>query len=1060
MILIALVAFGLYSVTGLNMEFVSNMNVPQAFIIAVYPGASAETVEREVIDILEEDLVTLPNFSTMTSNAYNSMGVVQVEFSGGVEAKDQLNEIRNRIRQLSDDLPDGLQGEPVVMIGGMSLLPIMSFTVETGEDVAGATKYIKDEIIPLISQIDGVSTVTVSGGMEEKVVIRLNTDELLKRNISTLQVYQMLAYSNLNIPLGTGEYQGRNTDISFEGSYDSLEDIRNLTVGASDDGTLIKLRDVATIELTTPDPDVITKKDGRNIISVDVCKREDGNTMKITSAIKKIIEKQEADSNGALKFNIIADDSRTITASLTSVVSSGISGIIIAVIVIFLCLGDPKATGTIALSMPLSILFTFIGLKAFDISISLMSLAGIVIALGSIVDGSIVMLEQTYMYYRQKKDGRYVNTVNSSIYRASDTVAVSILGSALTTIIVFIPILMIDGLVGQMLRDVSLSFIFALSFSAVVAIVFIPYLLKKFLPEERKERKENLIEKGMAKLNRIYGRMVNWTLHNRKFIITICIVVLLVTVWAVAQLGVAFIPSTDNSEFYINFAFPASNTMEKTEAQLDMAEAVVREIVPEIKTLVTTVGSTSGLSFGSSSSAGSIRVILQPVADRERDIHEIIRNVKYALDECMTDTDVNVLNGGFDNLVSYVTGGGGYAMTLVSEDMDLLYSEASRIADYLKSDPEVMNVEMNTSYDNYSAIIKASNDYLSSLGVTSYEAGMTTAILFNGVDNGTFIDPVTNERYDIRLESDVTGRMITDDLLSGLAVITQDGRTVSFGSFADLELENSVSQINHIDRANTITINCATTDVNTMDIVSRLNEYLAENPLDPDVSERVAGVSKLVGEMLGPIFTALAIAVFLVFMVMVFQFERFDQPLLILMTVPFSIIGVVLSLLAFNSTLNMISLLGVISLSGTAVNNGIILIDYMNMLVDEKRKKALLEKGYDIEDDSFEAKGKLGYETDLHNLQDSIVEGAQSRLRSILMTTLTTMLGVVPMAVGTGEGSEIYAPLGQAIAGGLLATTAIALFLMPVLYYILERRKLKTTYRKQKETEVTTYETV
>ncbi|MGN0905879.1 MAG: efflux RND transporter permease subunit, partial [Bullifex sp.] len=1026
-----------------------------------YPGASAETVEREVIDILEEDFVTLPNFSTMTSNAYNSMGVVQVEFSNGVEATDQLNEIRNRIRQLSDDLPDGLEGEPMVMVGGMSLLPIMTFTVETGEDLAGATNYIKDEVIPLISQIDGVSTVTVSGGIEEKVVIKLNTDELLKRNISTLQVYQMLSYSNLNIPLGTGEYQNKNTDISFEGAYDSLDDIRNITVGASDDGTLIKLRDVASVELTAPEPDVITKKDGKNIISVEVCKREDGNTMKITSEIKKIIEKQEADSNGALKFNVISDDSRTIKASLTSVVSSGISGVLIAVIVIFLCLGDPKATGTIALSMPLAILFTFIGMKAMNISISLMSLAGIVIALGSIVDGSIVMLEQTYMYYRQKKDGKYLYTVNTSIYRASDTVAVSILGSALTTIIVFIPILMIEGLVGQILRDVSLSFIFALGFSAIVAIVVMPYLLKKFLPEKRIERKENIIERGMEKLNRIYGRMINWTLHNRKFIITICITVLLLTVWAVAQLGVAFIPSTDNSEFYINFTFPSSNTMERTEAQLDKAEAVVRELVPEIKTVVTTVGSSSGLSFGSSSDAGSIRVILQPVAERDRNVHEIMREVKYALDECMTDTEVNVLNGGFDNLVSYVTGGGGYAMTLVSEDMDLLYSEASRIADYLKTDPEVMSVEMNTSFDNYSAIIKASNDYLSSLGVTSYEAGMTTAILFNGIDNGTYIDSATNERYDIRLESDVTDKMLTDDLLSSLAVITQDGRTISFGSVADLEIENSISQINHIDRANTITINCATTDVNTKDIVSRLDEYLAENPLDPDVTERVAGVSKLVGEMMGPIFTALAIAVFLVFMIMVFQFERFDQPLLIIMTVPFCIIGVVLSLLAFNSTLNMISLLGVISLAGTAVNNGIILIDYMNMLVDEKRKKALTEQGYDIEDDAFEAKGKLGYETDLHNLQESIVEGAQSRLRSILMTTLTTMLGVVPMAVGTGEGSEIYAPLGQAIAGGLLATTAIALFLMPVLYYILERRKLKTTYRKQKkEAEVITYETV
>ena len=216
---------------------------------------------------------------------------------------------------------------------------------------------------------------------------------------------------------------------------------------------------------------------------------------------------------------------------------------------------------------------------------------------------------------------------------------------------------------------------------------------------------------------------------------------------------------------------------------------------------MTTVGSSSGLSFGSSSTNGSIRVILTPVADRERDVHEIMRIVKYTLDENMYDTEVNVLNGGFDNLVSYVTGGSGYALTLVSEDMELLYSEASRIADFLKTDPEVMSVSLNTSYDNFSAVIKASNDYLSSLGITSYEAGMTSAILFNGVDNVTFISS-DNQRFDIRIESDVTDQMLSEDLLSDLSIITSDGRCVSFSSIADLEIENAISQINHIDKAN------------------------------------------------------------------------------------------------------------------------------------------------------------------------------------------------------------------------------------------------------------------
>ena len=732
-------------------------------------------------------------------------------------------------------------------------------------------------------------------------------------------------------------------------------------------------------------------------------------------------------------------------------VASGIMGVIVAILVIFFILGNVQATLTIAISMPLSVFFTFIAMSVSGISISLMSISGMVVALGAIVDGSIVMLEQVYKHWQTKKNGRFLYTVSESIFKSADEVGSSILGSTITTVIVFVPILFVGGLGGQIMHDVALTFMYALSASCIVAIVIIPYLLKKFLKEDRKDMKDNVITRSVDRLTNLYGKAVGWTLKNRKFVILMSLVILIVTVWAVVQLGIAFIPSTDNSEFYINLYFPSGYTQDKSEAEIDKAEQTVRAVIPEVRTIVTTVGSTSGLSFSSNTYSGNIRVILPPVAqrDKDRDIHTLMNDVKLALDSTMVDCQVEVLNGGFDNLVSYVTGGGGYGITLVGEDMDTLYSDAVRIKQHLESDPEVLSVTMDSSYDAYSTVIDASNELLSSLGITGYEAGTTTAILFNGMDCGIYTAP-DGARYDIRLESSVAGEPVTMDTLENLEIISQSGIKVNYASVADLAVENTISQINHTDRANTITLSAAITGESSSSIQERLDEYLEEYPLSSGVSTQTGGVGELIQDTMGPLILAMLIGFFLVFMVMVFQFERFSQPLLVMLTIPFCFIGVALGLLAFNSTLNILSMLGVITLGGTAVNNGIILYDYINMIIKRKRTSAVEEKENIKADEDTIIEGRLTYEEEREILSSSIVESAQNRLKSILMTTLTTMMGVVPMAVATGEGSEIYASLGQAIAGGLFATTLISLFVLPVLYYTLERRRMRRIYAKSR----------
>ncbi len=402
------------------------------------------------------------------------------------------------------------------------------------------------------------------------------------------------------------------------------------------------------------------------------------------------------------------------------------------------------------------------------------------------------------------------------------------------------------------------------------------------------------------------------------------------------------------------------------------------------------------------------------------------------------DSKITVANGGFDKLVSYVSGGGGYGLTLISEDLETLYKTASEIRDFLSTDPDVITARLDTDFDTSTMVIDMSQEYLSSLGITSYEAGITSAILFRGMDAGRYKDAASGDRYNIHLSSNIADGNITADTISNVHIVTSKGQDVSFANLSDIKVEKSISQINHSDRAKTITVSATLVSENTSGVSARVNQYLSKNPLPNGVSSKSGGIMALIGDMVMPMVTAIAIAIFLVYIVMALQFEKIKQPLLIMVTIPFCFIGVVLGLLIFGSTLNLLSLLGLVSLSGIVVNNGIILVDYINQLRISRRLEIAKERGTQDRDGEYHVELTVAEENQL--LHDCVADGAASRIKPILITTLTTLLGDIPMAVAHGEGAELYAPMGQAIVGGLITSTLITLVLIPVLYYMVEKK--------------------
>ena len=1048
MILIVLIAFGFYSLSGMRTEFMEDISMPQAIVYTVYPGASAEDVESDITKVLEDSFVTLPHFKAIDSQSSNSLSWITITYADGYDPYDQLNELRNRISELMESLPDGISGEPRALVGGMSMVPIISFSASAGEDTARLTQFLQDELTPLLTQIDGVSQVSIGGGKELAVNIKIDVDSLTSKGIAVSSVYQVLNYGNVTLPLGNASYQDRAIQVRYAGGFDSLDDIKNLPVGVADDNSsIIRLSDVAEVTLSYPEKNVFVSNGKVPITIVDVTKRLDGDTIKIIKKVKKAIAECEESTNGAVQFHIISDDSRQVYASLKAVIQSGILGVIFAVLVILLFMADWRATLTISLSIPLCILFSLIGLRILNISLNLMTLSGLVISLGMVVDGSTVMIDQIYRYYKRRdsETGELEYTVTQSIYKGWDEVAASILASAATTIVVFIPIAMLGGLIGSVLHAVAVTIILAIFSSFLVAVVIVPYLLKLFLSEKgpkirAKPRKFDLL---MEKIERGYRKLLELSLDNRAFVVLVSVFLLVFSGFIALRLGITFIPSTDSGDFFISTEFPMGTQKEQTHEKMVVAQDLLYRYVPEIDNVVIYEGQGDSSNFSSVSTPHYTytHVVLVPVSERKRNVHEIMLQIQEIWSAVLPDSKVSVQNGGFDKLVGYVSDGGGYGITLISEDLNVLYQTASKIKTFLESDPEVVTAKLDTDFDTSTMIIDMSQEYLSSLGITSYEAGITSAILFQGMDCGRYKDLQTGKRYDLRLTSNITDKNITADDISNLHIITQNGQNVSFANLSDIKVEKSISQINHSDRAKKITITASLIGENTSGVSQRVNQFIAKNPLPNGVHSKAGGIMALIGDMITPMISALIIAVFLVYTVMVIQFEKFRQPLLIMVTIPFCFIGVVGGLLMFGSTLNLLSLLGLISLAGVVVNNGIILVDYINQLRKQRREVLAKAKGFQDKDGEWHIELTREEETEL--LRTSVLDGAASRIKPIFITTLTTLLGDIPMAVAKGEGSELYASMGQAIAGGLLTSTLITLILIPVIYFMSENKSRK-----------------
>lgn len=1049
--LVGILLFGLLSFSGMKQDLITTITLPRVMVYCIYPGASPTDIEQAVVNPFEKVMASVSGVNKLESDCMKSVGFVTATCDWDVDLNQMKTELESVIKTVT--LPDSAF-PPVVRIINSNLLPIISFKVEPGKIIAldpdtgeelrdesnkpvlidreltplQITQYLEDNVVPQFQKILGVSEVSIRGGSYQEVCIRLDMDKCQSTGVTPLRIYTILNYSNMNLPAGNVYHEGRFLNFRTQGKFDNIDDIRDMVIDFKEsDKTFIKLRDVADVDIVEAPKDHYVEFNREPIIVIEVEKLPTGDTIKIIEKVKKIIQSTVVKSGNLLSFEPILDSSKDIGAAVNGVANAAITGVIFVFLVIFLFLQNIRTTLIIGTSIPLSVIIAFCCMKLAKLNINLMTLGGMTVAIGMIVDSSIVVLENTWNLFLKSGNAK------EAASEGADEVGGAVIASIMTTLVVFLPILTLSGLVGAILTDVSMTIVFALAGSLIVSIMVVPFMCSLLLkmPQEGTSSKTGKFFKGIGKkvnlvlekIDGFYEGLIKSALKNKNFVLVCAVLILILSFLTLGLVGFEFLDAPDMGEFEIIVKTPSGYSMEETREKLRLLNDEINQLLgANLKSGQFLTGSDPTYPINGIPNSGAIRLRLinAPSRSKGMSIFKVIPMLREELPKRVPGVDITVNNGGLAAMLSFATGGSGFVVEVSGKDFDEISKVALDISRHIQEHPKVYKTQMNVNLDETELISKLDLAGLGSVGISPFEAASSELIVFQGMNAGNLL--IGDEEYDIRVTSNLEKTNLGEDTLTNVPLQSQKGGTMlSMAVVSKLEEKSSADRIPHVNKMRSITITGLVTDGS--DIANDMRPILEKVPLPAGVEWEIGGSSSLLADALGDLLVVMGVAIFLVYAVMVIQFQKFTQPLIVMTSIPFVFIGVALSLLISGTNISLVAMLAVIALVGTVINNAIVLIDYTNLL-REKYNQPLYE---------------------------AVVNSGRSRLKPILMTTLTTALGVVPMFLSRAEGNELLKPLGLVIAGGLLTSTAITLILVPVIYYVVEskqdsiRAKLKTS---------------
>ncbi len=991
MMILIVIVLGVVSLSKLQIDLLPQMELPYVMVQTSYSGAGPEEVENLITKPIEQTVATVENIEGIISYSNEGSSIVLMQFAFGTDMDDVMLQLRENIDIIEGFLPDGTSS-PIVAKLDPNAMPIIQMAVSSKGDIHTTQKIAEDVISPRIERIEGTASANVSGGLTQEVEIMLKEEALKGYNLSPTYITQMIQAANINLPGGTVTKGNNELTVRTVGEFKSLEEIKNLNLPLTKGGT-VRLIDVADVKIVNKEQSSITKLDGKEVVQVSVMKQSDGNTVNVAKLVHKEVEKIKKEYPDLNIVNVF-DQSEYINFAINNLTKTALQGGLLAIIILLIFLRSFKTTLVIALSIPISIITTFVILYFAKITLNMMTIGGLALGIGMLVDNSIVVLENIY---RNRSLG--VDRINASV-DGTNEVSMAVTASTLTTVAVFIPIVFTGGLAATIFKDFALSIVIALFSSLLIALTLVPMLSSKLISVKNLESEE-LQEQKHGFLVVFYKKVLKFSLNHRLITIGISIALFVVSILMVAAVGAEFFPATDEGMINVNVSLPAGTETEEIDNVLIEVQEAMQDI-PEITSIFSSAGSGGIMSIGVGNSAGTINVILSDLNERDRSAKEISDEIRKIVKD-IPGAEISVSES---SMMMMGMSAGAISISIKGDDIETLKgigNDFKAIIEKVEGTREV-----STSYEDGIPQVQVVLDR----GISS-QYGLTTAQVGSAVKNTLSGSNVTKfkidgNELDVVLKGDnIYGQSMS--LLEMLPIPTPMGSNIPLSEIAEIKVEKGPVSIMRENQTRVLTVTGSVVGKDVQTVSTEIENLLKEYTMPYGYSYTFGGETEQIQETFTDLAMVMLVAIVLVYMIIAAQFESLLQPLSIMFSVPLALSGGFIGLFITGLPLNVIGIIGLIILVGIVVNNAIVLVDYIN----NRRNKG-------------------------EDRTSAIMKAGPIRIRPIMMTALTTILGLVPMALGIGEGAELTQSMGVVVIGGLALSTVLTLVVVPVMYTIFD----------------------
>ena len=1011
MLFTAIIVMGIYSMVQLPIDFYPEIEPPFISVMTTYPGANASDIETNITRTLEDAFNAIDNLKEITSTSYDNLSVIFIEFEWGVNLDEATNDLRSAIDIVFDALPDDCD-RPSVFKFNTAMMPILFYAITAEESYPGLERLIDEKIINPLNRIEGIGSIAMAGAPRRTEYVDIDPQRLDAYNLTIEQIGSIIAAENLNMPSGKVKMGEMEYQLRIQGEFSESYQIRNIVIG-NYSGKTVYLKDIGTVRDTIKDLSIEERINGQKGLRMFVMKQSGANTVKIVRQVTNQLEDLVNTLPPDINIEPIFDTSSFIKDAIRNLSKAIMWALIFVVLVVLFFLGRWRATFIVALAIPVSLITSFIYLYFTGNSINIISLASLSIAIGMVVDDAIVVLENISRHIDRGSSPR-----EASIY-ATNEVWLAVIVTTLVIVAVFLPLTMVSGLTGVMFKQLGWIVTITVVTSTVTAISLTPMLTSKLLKLKVAggKKKNSLYDSTFGVflnwLDGFYVKTLRWALRHKGFVITASMILFFSSFFLLKFVGTDFMPESDESQLNAAVELQPGIRVEETMRTTRKLEQLINERYPEVDLISTSTGADDEGGFISMFSQSGSNIInlsmrLVPISNRERTVWEISDDLREQLDQIPEIIDYNV------NMSTMFMGGNTVDVEIYGYDFDKTSRLAQEILNTVKNIDGAVDVQVSREKEKPELQIVLDKEKLSEHGLNTAMVSLYIRNRVEGLIASRFREEGDEYNIVVRLKEEYRNS-ITD--LEEITIMTPMGKKIKIGELGDVKEYWSPPNIQRKRKERIVTVSATPSGISLGELATKIRSEISSVDIPPDLMVVVGGAYEDQMESFLDLAMLMVLSLVLVYLVMASQFESFRIPLVIMFAVPFSFTGVIIALFITNTTLSVIAGLGAVLLIGIVVKNGIVLVDYINLMRD---------RDYEM----FEA----------------ITLSGRSRLRPVLMTALTTILGMLPLALSIGEGSEVWSPMGITVIGGLVFSTFLTLVIVPVVYYTFIRKERRSKF--------------